>query len=323
MNLHSWLEKESQDLYRRAWNIRAEVEPMLKAPLHRDYTDHSIDHSLRIIEKLGGLTDKLMETAPLSPIEVFILLAAAYLHDLGMQDERSGSDDHAWIRDQHHVLSSDLILQSVEHYSKGPPLSLQLFPDEEIGDIVARVVEGHRGAVDHLKDHRYDPSPYGSHMIRPRLLAALLRFADELDTDFDRAPRDMLTLRSVRPESLFHWYKCYYVKAVVVRDEFVEVWYRFPEDRPDYDKIIVPIVQSKMDMEFAQLQAVFRAHGIKLGLGAPQVVSVRGLQHMPAEVEQYARELCIGGYIGVIRQKEAEIRFIESPSAASREISNA
>jgi len=68
MDLRYWLEQKEPDLHRAVMNIRAAVEPLLERPLHRDYTDHSIKHSERIIEKLDDLTEGLMKSdVPLSP----------------------------------------------------------------------------------------------------------------------------------------------------------------------------------------------------------------------------------------------------------------
>ena len=47
----------------REMNIHAAVEPLLKRPLHRDFTDHSVEHLDRIIEKLNDLTKELMKSS--------------------------------------------------------------------------------------------------------------------------------------------------------------------------------------------------------------------------------------------------------------------
>lgn len=321
MDLRNWLEVESPDKYRQVMNVRAVVEPILRRPLHLDYTDHSIEHSDRVIEKLNGLTEGLMSMTPLSPTEVHILLASAYLHDMGMQDELAGGSDLQWIRDHHHDLIGKRILQSLEQYVRAVPLSIPLFPDPEIGVVIMRVAMAHRGEVD-LSESIYEPSPYGAENIRPRLLAALLRFADELDTDFRRAPLEVLTLREIPADSLFHWYKCYYVKAVRIRDEYVEVWYRFPKGYPHYRHLIIPLVDAKIRAEFDSLQATFREHQIRLGLGSPRAVEIPGLQPMPPEVEEFAREQCIVYHREQIQVKMKEISFIQSPSFEMLEITD-
>lgn len=313
MDLLGWLHNENDDLYLLAMNVRKVVKPILERPRHLDYTDHSVSHSERVIEKLSKMTEGLMARDPLSPVEAYILLAAAYLHDIGMQDELSGSADLQWMRDQHNKLGATRILESIEWFRTREPLAVPLFPDAEIGAIVAKVVEAHRGAVD-LSDPKYEPSPYGAQKIRPRLLAALLRFGDELDTDFRRAPLDALALSDISPESLFHWYKCHYVKAVQIEDEYIEVWYRFPEGHTDYSHIIQPLVDGKMRDEFDELQGVFGEYHVKLRLGPSKLVEIPHLQPMPPEVEAFARKECIKLHETKIRQRADEISYIQSPS---------
>lgn len=70
-----------------------------------DYTDHSRVHSERVMSILDWLLPSGMAT-PLSATELFYLLAAALLHDVGMLDEADQSgDDQAQerIRDSHHL----------------------------------------------------------------------------------------------------------------------------------------------------------------------------------------------------------------------------
>ncbi|MDH5508592.1 MAG: hypothetical protein OEZ02_15325 [Anaerolineae bacterium] len=70
-------------------NVRDIAQEIWKTPKHKYYTDHSVDHSNRIISILDGLTSGIMNSeAPLSKNEIYILLAATYLHDIGMQNER-------------------------------------------------------------------------------------------------------------------------------------------------------------------------------------------------------------------------------------------
>ena len=54
-----------------------------KTPRYPHFTDHGIGHSKRILKKLDMWLTKREET--LSNVEAFILLGAAYLHDIGMQ----------------------------------------------------------------------------------------------------------------------------------------------------------------------------------------------------------------------------------------------
>ncbi len=63
--------------------VHARVEKFLKYPLHIHYTDHSIEHSIRILEVISNMLDET--SVCLSDVEKYILVCAALLHDIGMQ----------------------------------------------------------------------------------------------------------------------------------------------------------------------------------------------------------------------------------------------
>jgi hypothetical protein len=308
MDLRKWLDQENPDLYRAVKNVRAAVEPILARPVHRHYTDHSIEHSERIIEKLGGLTEGIMKSnAPLSSTEVYILLAVAYLHDIGMQDERSVGADLETIRARHHELTESIILQSVEQSKGAGPLSVALRAG--LDHVVALVAKGHR-KVD-LWDRGYDDFAHGDEIIRPRLLSALLRFADELDVDYRRVHMPNLNLMDVAPESLLHWFKCYYVSGVLIENEYIIVWYQFPNGQGEhYKKLIIPLVHSKIQAKLVELQEIFWKHSVKVTLGEPRVREVSDLQSMTFEVERLAYQECTSWYdqeMGRLIEKKSNI----------------
>src|SRR5439155_8475158 len=85
------------------------------------FTDHRArTHSRRIISHLGVLVDHLQTTsAKLTPHELYVLLAATYLHDIGMQDfrvpgrggvEQYTEVDYENIREAHPARGRELII---------------------------------------------------------------------------------------------------------------------------------------------------------------------------------------------------------------------
>jgi hypothetical protein len=104
-----------------------------------------------------------------------------------MQDERSGDADLGEIRDRHHELTRKIVLRSVEQPLSDETIPLDIVRIPGITYVVALVAESHRKV--NLYQDKYDGFILGSEIIRPRLLAALLRFADELDIDWRRAIR--------------------------------------------------------------------------------------------------------------------------------------
>ena len=196
------------------------------------FTDHTIKHGDGIVEILDwlmpdGLKDKLNEW------ELYFLIAAAYLHDIGMvegcpgtpsgpewdgflddfrkgQEEQGISDNSAvllaakreFVRDRHHIRSEEYITRAWKE------LGLRAIDIAGEGRIVARLALGHRNA-DLGDSTLFGPVPFGNNqLIRRDLLAAYLRLADELDTTAKRTPwAEYEVLTSYDEESAVEWAK--------------------------------------------------------------------------------------------------------------------
>jgi len=268
-------------------NVREAAARIWSRPLHRYYTDHTVDHSERVIALLDGLTAGMMATDKrLSSTEVSVLLVAAYLHDIGMQDERFADGDLEVIRDTHHEVTAELIYRAVEYPAQA--VNLGLPGDPGLVEAVALVAKGHR-RVD-LNAAEYEPLVHSGEVVRLRLLAALLRFGDELDIDHRRVDLEQMKLLALPMESQLHWWKCHYVSGVSIADEYIRIGYRFPQDRPDYKGLIVPLVEGEVRARHAALEEIFRAHAVKVALGRSQVRLMRLVQSLPPEVEAQAQQ---------------------------------
>ena len=67
-------------------SVRDNVKPILATNLMPHFTDHSVEHSDRIVGYVDNLIKPIMETEnKLSEEELTILYSACYLHDIGMQ----------------------------------------------------------------------------------------------------------------------------------------------------------------------------------------------------------------------------------------------
>ena len=268
-------------------NVCTAAEHIWSRPLHRYYTDHTVDHSERIIALLDGLTAGMMSTDKrLLPTEIFILLAAAYLHDIGMQNEKFAGGNLDEIRAHHSEQTAEMIYAVFEDPAHAFPIPLARDPG--LVEAVALVAKGHR-RMD-LNAAGYEPFVHGGEKLRLRLLAALLRFGDELDMDHRRVDLEQMKLLDLPVESQLHWGKCHYVSGVSIVDEYIRVSYRFPQDRPDYEDLIVPLVEGEVRAKHAALEEIFRAHAVKVALGRPQVRLMRLVQPLPPEVEALARQ---------------------------------
>ena len=141
------------------------------------YTDHGIPHIERVVRRLGDLNGLLTEQ--LTEHECFLLLVAAYCHDLGMFWGRRKGEDPSQTRALHHERSAEIVsnLASKKH------IDLDQF---EL-PIVDMIVKAHR-ILDLNASPLQDEQRIAGDRIRTRLLAALLRIADACDIDHSRTP---------------------------------------------------------------------------------------------------------------------------------------
>lgn len=247
--------------------IKKAATPFLKrVPLY--YTDHSIDHSDRIIESyLAPLLDLISQKAPksdcLNEHEMFILAASAYLHDIGMilYPHEPGVYASETLREGHHESSYEIIIKSAkgEKINNGTlDLGLHITGTKEYADWIALVAKGHR-KVD-LQGREYDERRRGGRhgtRIRLRELAALLRLADQLDKDYQRVPNvEELEQPWVPSESRICWYPCHYIESVDVGNGLIDFSFRFPQGRTEYVKPVVYLVKQSLKDCIAEVQNI-------------------------------------------------------------------
>lgn len=168
------------------------------------YTNHTPDnHSVRIVHLLSQPLEHL-QTGParLTPVELFLLLSACYLHDIGMQDLRKDgkapqdftSRDWDLVREEHPSIVKDWIIRR----SRASALDeFRIDLGEEPGvylELLGLVCQGHGSkffstTVEELRgmDDQFD-----GQRVRGELLTALLMMGDELDINQQRAttPKD-------------------------------------------------------------------------------------------------------------------------------------
>lgn len=220
-NLLDILKSRSNELALDLKKVRRRAEPLL-AKINEtfpDYTTHDIRHSNAVITIMSWLIPKSLITL-MDNYELYFLLVAAYLHDIGMvnfpellegneefenfcaKGERQGhSREEAvkeWIRQHHHIRSEEFM---IKNYSV---LSLE---DGFQARIIGRICRGHR---DDLKNRNLYKNNvmYTSRgiSINVCLLSAILRIADELDLTFERTP--MTIYQKLYPDDVIsrtHW----------------------------------------------------------------------------------------------------------------------
>lgn len=151
-------------------------------------TDHGPDHVATVISRASELIDT--STLDLDPYEVYMLLIAIHLHDVG----------NIFGRDSHEVNGQEVAKKVGS-----------LMADDRVEILtIQKIAAAHGGHVDGDKDvivRLAVSEPVNRVPIRMRQLAALLRIADELADDHARAAGFLLKLSKVDPSSeIYHKY---------------------------------------------------------------------------------------------------------------------
>jgi hypothetical protein len=281
--LSQYLKKD--DIKLSVKGVKADAQRIWSTPKHISYTDHSVSHSERIIRLLDGMTSSMMKDSKyrLSEMEIYILLTAAYLHDIGMQNTVYAKGNLEVTREQHHEQTYEMICQYKEY-------NIRLLQDSTIVEAVAIVAKGHRKV--NLFGADYADDYYSAQKLRLGLLAALLRIGDALDIDHNRVIMDNIKITPLSAESKLHWWKCHYVASVMIENENINIAYRFPKPKPmepDYNTIIPPLVEGDIRAELASIDEILRRGSVKLAL-LPPTFRHLDIEPLPEDCLELARK---------------------------------
>lgn len=169
------------------------------------YTDHSGDHFDEVVKYAGKLigVDQATGNFPLSPYEVFLLLMGIRLHDVGNLYGREGHETRA-----------------IDIYKIATPsASRDRFETQAISGIAkvhgGRTPIGNKDTISQLKevDHLGNNIKF-----RPRLIAAIVRFADEVCEHRGRVRQHMIDNEKIPEQNLlFHLYASAIKSSVIDR----------------------------------------------------------------------------------------------------------
>jgi len=218
-------------------NIRRVMESIWAndAPrIVQNYTDHGEEHSVRVAEFVEKLLQVNLD-AKFSQQEIYLLLAGIYLHDIGMQcdvakypeiKEKAESlgakfeeaftakttngyslEEQKEIRKNHHFLSSAWIEYL---YEKNDPVlsqGIKSIPYDLVDDLMDVCKFHSKLPINDCSDF-FDGYPDS----RKKMVASLLRFADELDISSTRVNIETVKIFCINPENSVYWWLHNYTK---------------------------------------------------------------------------------------------------------------
>ncbi len=211
-----------------------------KNPFLYSFTDHGINHSNRMLQCIDRLLESCNKKRLLNEYECYVLVAAIYLHDIGIQQSKidlliefakeykisfdKECDIPAFVRNNHHLISSFLIKKDIKKDS----VPLVFDGDSDLGKYISLVVESH-GIDFSNKDDSYKTYVYHDSSVRVKLLSILLCLADSFDCDNRRIDSKKFKYVELPPISRIHWIKHLYVNGIVFHNRVITISYLFPD----------------------------------------------------------------------------------------------
>jgi hypothetical protein len=269
--------------------IVSSCKKLWEHPRHHHFTTHGLEHSGRIVARLADWLAANRKDA-LEPMEAFLLMGAAYLHDVGMQcvcpaflkaeeipvsSERTTAPDYALlesIRRKHASLSERMI----EDACKAPnqreypqfPLNAQSFAQE--AQLMAVLSRHHGGPVSAVPQNYSNNSPCHqvSPPVRMLLLIHLVRIGDALDGDARRLPSNFLDQHpwdNIPPKDQSHILK-HFCTASIERQGmgFFVFHYVFPAGAGDIKTALPEVSEKHLREHLRDAQKLLNQTGIAL-----------------------------------------------------------
>ena len=152
--------------------------------------NHGKDHVDKVIEKVSEILRLFPPNKGLTAYEMFILLCAIQIHDTG----------NIFGREKHEKVIANIFDEECK----------KIIQDKFERNLIIKIAMVHSGQIFGSKDtirNLYDNSNINNLNIRERLLAALLRFGDEIADDKSRADKYGIETNNIPKYSkIFHYY---------------------------------------------------------------------------------------------------------------------
>lgn len=241
------------------------------------FTNHGPTHSERVFRFLTQLIQELPKDSALNSEELFIIMSAAWLYEIGMQSPRLkpilefeykpgnvlGFSQLQQIREKKHLLSSKLIYDCLRGNLEGRLVNLGLpQPPDKYAFLIAEVC---RWCSNEPLDIVPDSDVANGSEIRFRLLVALLRLADQLYIDSARVNFDLLKQFPLNKRQLSRWWMYHYTQTLPITNGQIRFNYFLPAHQKEYLDHIRMLIESDFKFE-ANLNIQYLIENQKLNL---------------------------------------------------------
>ena len=204
-------------------------------------TDHGVAHVRSVI---AHAKDILVDPHFLNGYEIYLLLMSIHFHDLG---NISGREEH-----------EQKIAELIEKMGEDLPLDN---PEKEIVSAIATAHGGFCGEdKDTIRNISLDTVYAGVHY-RPKALAAILRFADEISDDFNRAEFNGVIVP--HQNEVFHEYSKA-LEPISIIGETIKFHFRIPYELTQrkvgkgsgevylYDEVLARMAKCMRELEYCR-----------------------------------------------------------------------
>lgn len=181
--------------------------------------DHGPEHIARVLEYLDKLLGPNAARA-LNVYELFLAMMAILYHDVGVLRQR----------DKHADISKWFLEQEEKSY---------IFGEHDRGIIAAAVVSHSSSKnIEEELSGFLETEPIGGHTVRPRVIAALVRFADELDEDHRRANSTAAEFLPLPERSKRYWDFCRRVIGIDLKQSDRQIHFNVQFEDEDVGRIL-------------------------------------------------------------------------------------
>jgi len=275
----------------------------------QDYTDHGTHHSERLADYAAQLL-AINDGRPLSSEETYLLMAGIYLHDIGMQcdvvkyseikakAETMGAkfdveftaktassyttDEQKAIRENHHLLTGAWIDHARRSGKTVLGPAIRTVPDELVGDLIS-VCKYHAKLAITECPATFTLNEQG----RRQLVAALVRFADELDMDGHRVSIETVKNFRLDPWNAVYWWLHQLTKVIITGNVITLIVRLCPNDEQKCGSLVREEFIKKFQAKNRSVLGVLRWNNIPIAISADSgVVPYEYADPLPDDIVQ-------------------------------------